>query len=299
MLRRVTRPWAVAALLAITFAAALSAPALAASPSPTATLDLVPGPPAGSWTDLPDDTGPIAASDFYGSGTSSPPGYIDAYGKGWTSTDVDLEDDLFHYTSFFWAAYALGSFKGDAQSDPDRTTFSNISGFGTGAFEVTYPADSDGYASDWIFFAQGDYMAAVAVWDKGVTGHGALLDQTTRQLQMVPEPTSELRNIGYGVLGGILAAALIVAVMGLSGVVIAVVLVRRRSSASRTAAYAVPYRPSIGSQLSDDRRYWWDGQSWHDTATRVPPGAPISPDGTRWWDGTTWREMPSAGGAPA
>lgn len=299
MLRRVGRPWPVAAVLAIVLAGVLSAPALAASPSPTATLDLVPGPPIGSWTDAPDDTGPIAAGDFYGSGTSSPPGYVDAYGKGWTSTDVDLEDDLFHYTSFFWAAYALSSFKSGAQDDPERNTFSTISGFGTGAFEVTYPADSDGYTADWIFFARGDYMAAVAVWDKGVNGHDALLDQARRQLLKVPQPTAELRNIGFGVLGGIVAVALIVAVMGLSGVVIAVVLIRRQNAASHTAAYAVPYGPSLDTQLSADRRYWWDGQSWHDTATRVPPGAAISPDGTRWWDGTTWREMPSAGGAPA
>ena len=298
MLRRVGRPWPVAALLAIVFAAALSAPALAASPSPTATLDLVPGPPAGSWTDSPDDTGPIAAGDFYESDTS-PPGYIDAYGKGWTSTEVDLEDNLFHYTSFFWAAYALGSFKNGAQDDPDRNSFENVSGFGTGAFEVTYPADSDGYRADWIFFARGDYMAAVAVWDAGVTGHDTLIDQATRQLQMVPEPTTELRNIGYGVLGGVLAVVLIVVVMGVSGVVLTVFLVRRHNAAWRTSTYAVPYAPSVAAQLSDDQRYWWDGRSWHDTATRVPPGAPISPDGTRWWDGTTWREMPSAGRAPA
>ena len=300
MLRQVRRPWPAAALLAIGFVTVLGAPALAASPSPTTTLDLVPGPPVGSWTDAADDTGPIASSDFYGSGTSSPPGYVDAYGKGWTSTTVDLEDDLFHYTSFFWATYALGSFKGGAQDDPDRTTFRNVSGFGTGAFEVTYRADADGYTSDWIFFAQGDYMAAVAVWDKGVTGHDALLDQATRQFLMVPEPTTELRNIGYGVIGGAIAIALIVAVMGLSGVVIAVVLVRRQNAASRTEAYAVPYAsPSGGAQLSEDHRYWWDGQSWRDTATQVPPGAPISPDGTRWWDGTSWREMPPAGRTPA
>jgi hypothetical protein len=299
MLRRVRRSWPVAALLAIAYAAVLAGPAFAATPQPAATQDLIPAPPGGSWTDSSDDTGPLSIYDFYGSGASTPPGYVDAYGKGWTATDLGLEDDLLHYTSFFWAAYALGTIKGGAQDDPDRKTYSNISGYGTGAFEVTYPADSDGYTSDWIYFARGDYMAAVAVWDKGVSGHEALVDQATRQLQMVPEPTTEIRNIGYGVLGGMLAVVLIVAVMGLSGVVIAVALVRRRNAASRTPAYAVPYGPSVGAQLSEDRRYWWDGHSWHDTATRIPPGAPISPDGTRWWDGTTWREMPSAGGAPA
>src|SRR6185312_10444081 len=57
---RLTRP--AAAMLAVAFAAAFSAPVLAASPSPTATLDYIPGPPAGSWTDSPDDTGPITPS---------------------------------------------------------------------------------------------------------------------------------------------------------------------------------------------------------------------------------------------
>ena len=49
---------------------------------------------------------------------------------------------------------------------------------------------------------------------------------------MVPEPTAELRNIGYGVLGGILAVALIVAVMGALGRRLAVVLVRRHNATS-------------------------------------------------------------------
>ena len=85
-----------AALLAIAVAASLSVPAIAAGPCATDTASLVPGPPVGSWTDSPDETGPITASDFYGSGTTSPPGYVDAYGRGWTATNVDLEDDLFH-----------------------------------------------------------------------------------------------------------------------------------------------------------------------------------------------------------
>jgi hypothetical protein len=142
-------------------------------------------------------------------------------------------------------------------------------------------------------------MAAVAVWDSGVTGHEVLVEQATRQLSLVPEPNAELRTIGYGVLGGILAVALIVAVMGASAIVLTVFLVRRHNATWRAPIYAVPYASSVSAPLSDDRRYWWDGRSWQDTAARVPPGAPISPDGTRWWDGTAWRDMPSAGGARA
>jgi hypothetical protein len=85
-----------AALVAIAVAASLSVPAIAAGPRATDTASLVPGPPVGSWTDSPDETGPITASDFYGSGTTSPPGYVDGYGRGWTATNVDLEDDPFH-----------------------------------------------------------------------------------------------------------------------------------------------------------------------------------------------------------
>src|SRR5258707_12866245 len=116
MLRRVRRPWPVATLVAVVFAASLSAPALAASPSPTATLDVVPGPPAGSWTDSPDDTGPIAASDFYGSSSSNPPGFVDAYGRGWRATNANLQDNLFHYTSLFLPADGLGWLRDDAQA---------------------------------------------------------------------------------------------------------------------------------------------------------------------------------------
>src|SRR4029077_12533838 len=105
------------------------------------------------------------------------PGFVDAFGKGWYATDLGVSDDLLHYNSVFWADYALDSFRSSSETDADRTTFGSVAGFGSNAFEVTYPADSQGYKSDWIFFVEGDYMAAVVVWDKALTDRYLLIDQ--------------------------------------------------------------------------------------------------------------------------
>jgi hypothetical protein len=47
-------------------------------------------------------------------------------------------------------------------------------------------------------------------------------------------------------------------------------------------------------QLSEDRRWWWDGQAWQSTEQSVPPGAERSEDGSNWWDGTSWRSVPAS-----
>jgi hypothetical protein len=49
--------------------------------------------------------------------------------------------------------------------------------------------------------------------------------------------------------------------------------------------------------LSPDGRFWWDGSTWHDTETSVPPYARRSPDGYYWWDGAQWRVIPPPPGA--
>lgn len=48
------------------------------------------------------------------------------------------------------------------------------------------------------------------------------------------------------------------------------------------------------ADLSDDRRWWWDGERWEDTEQAVPPGRRRSPDGAYWWDGVAWRPVPAA-----
>lgn len=47
-----------------------------------------------------------------------------------------------------------------------------------------------------------------------------------------------------------------------------------------------------GPFLSDDRRWWWDGERWQDTEQLVPPGSQRSGDGAYWWDGASWRPVP-------
>jgi hypothetical protein len=47
-------------------------------------------------------------------------------------------------------------------------------------------------------------------------------------------------------------------------------------------------------RLSDDRRWWWDGEQWVDSALRVPPGARRSDDDQQWWDGVSWRPVPAS-----
>jgi hypothetical protein len=55
--------------------------------------------------------------------------------------------------------------------------------------------------------------------------------------------------------------------------------------------------PSLnpGVLLSSNKRLWWDGIGWQDTATAAPPGAQRSADGHYWWDGETWRTVPQGG----
>lgn len=48
------------------------------------------------------------------------------------------------------------------------------------------------------------------------------------------------------------------------------------------------------AQLSDDRRWWWDGERWRDAEQVVPPGRRRSADGALWWDGVAWRPVPAS-----
>jgi membrane associated rhomboid family serine protease len=202
-----------AVLLSIAIAAALNAPASAASPSTTATSDLIPGPPSGSWTVETDYTGPMTVKDFYGSPTASPPGFSDAYRKEWYQPEVALDDQVVHYNSVVWALYALSSFKVGWQKDPAVTSVRSISGFGDGAFEVTFRANTDGYQWDEIYFAVGDYVGRVSLGATGAIDRGVLRDQSSRQFASLPAATAELRSLRTCVLAAVVGVALVAVIV--------------------------------------------------------------------------------------
>lgn len=270
----------------------------AATAELTATSYLISGPPPGSWT-VSTSTGPMTAKDLYGSTPAFAPGFSDAYRKAWYQPEVSLDDVVVHYDSVVWAAYALSKVKVDTQTDPMATSVRSISGLGNGAFEVTYPADTKGYKWDEIYFAVGDYVGWVSLGATGAIARGALLDQSSRQFVSLPAATAEFRSIRTGLL--VVGVALVTFIAVAVAVALLIVLSQRRPATAGVGLYAVPYGLATvapgGADLSDDRRHWWDGQAWQDTAVRIPPWAQISPDGTQWWDGARWRPMPSAGGA--
>jgi len=271
---------------AVGVACVLLAAQVASVSADALTSDLIPGPPDGSWQVYAEGTGAKTKDDIYGSKASTVSGFVDAYDKSWSNDPAQgLVDRLERFSSVFWASVRLSESRTAARDNKSHSSFKVVSGLGTSAYEVTDPADSQGYLSDTIVMTQGDYVSVVAIAAKSEPDHATLLDQAHRQVAMIPVPKAEYNAIGQGIVSGMVWVAIGAGVltMILAAIVIIVVLRRRRPT----------LQPALAPvSLSPDKRYWWDGTSWQDTSARMPPGVPLSPDGAQWWDGVSWRPRP-------
>jgi hypothetical protein len=254
-----------------------------------ATGDLVPEPSDAAWMVYADGTGVRSAADLFGADASSVRGFVDAYEKTWSQPGQGLYDGLEHYSSLFWSAFRVAELKDGAQADKVHTSYRSVAGFGSAAFEVTEPADAQGYLSDTLVFSQGDYIAFVVVASATTPDHNLVMDQATRQLDKIPAPIAEFNSIGSGALtalewfGGFVALNVLI-----GAVIVAIALVRRRRRRALATGLSL-----AALNLSPDRRLWWDGQNWIDASFQSPPSAQRSPDGAYWWDGVVWRPVPS------
>lgn len=257
-------PRGVAVVIAY-LVAAVAQPVLAAPP----TSDLIPDANF-PWEVDSSQGGPLTAQDIYGDQAGAVKGFVDAYWKVWSQPAQALSDRLERYSSVFWAAYRFGQSEGAAKRNKQHTSFTTVPGYGSGAYEVTNPANADGVSDDVFVFAQGDYLAVMVIAARdGVPDHTALMAQAQAQLATLPEPTAEYNAFGNGVLtailvvGGITVAAALVA-----GLIAFLVLRRGGRPALRTTG---------GITHSPDGHYWWDGAAWR--PGQAPPAPPSPPPG--------------------
>ncbi len=249
----------IAAALAIVAMFAASPPAF----GDTATGDLIPD-ASSPWQLDTARGGALTEKDIYGDKAGSIKGFVDAYVKVWgQAPDQGMADRLERYSSFFSAAYRLGQAQAADKRDTTHSSFRTVPGYGSGAYEVTLPADANGDSSDVLVFAKGDYVAAVSVVrHNGTPDHTALTTQADSQLATLPLPTGEVNAISSGIGTAVLIAVGIALVAAaIVGVVLLVVL---RRAPRRAAAGRVTYSP--------DGHYWWDGTAWRP----VQPPPPTS-----------------------
>lgn len=309
------RVLAAAALLALA-----PATASAATPSPSPSLDsFLAKPPTSDFVQLTSGSfhGEFTAHDWATNSTGASAtetettlnhyGFVDGYGLEWTSTSQRraLIEVVMAFTGGQGAQKILTLLERADKSDSHFVRANTLSGitpsYGVHVFDSTRSVYEDGFG-----FTKGNDVFVLYVASTQDNNLDIATSQAKAQYDGAPDSTipssqwpenAQSANSAAFNAGSIFGVVIVlVLVLGVIGIVVGLVLRSRRRAPAMAQTFAPA--PLSGVQMSPDGNYWYDGQTWRDAATEVPPGAQRSSDGTLWWDGRTWRPAPQAGPPP-
>jgi hypothetical protein len=304
--------------------------AVMASPTPSPSLDsLLAAPPATTFKELPATTAGILEGAFDAktyvtvNGTPDPTndqkamandGFISGFGRTWvqnSSGHVFVEAVL----AFTGGDGATTWMRQNETADKKQSAYKNaltVDGvaayYGAHSYDSVANAYSDGFvvvkgndAYLVIFASRKDDLGNVAS-TQAKKQYDAAPDVTVPRSQW-PQTAVDTNSLAYK-LGRLLPSLIFLVLL----VLVAAFIFRLVQRSRRTAIQATPIygglpvaaaAPVAAVQMSDDRRFWWDGANWRDAEHEVPPAAQRSDDGNFWWDGFNWRPMAGAAGGAA
>lgn len=302
------------ASLAITVVAALASASEAAAaqptPTPTPSLSTMLIAPTGTFTEsqTASQDGPMTATDYAGSNSLAlaelqRDRYVDGYIRSWiaASGQQDIVEEVVAFSGRREAVSWLSTFKSLSAS---QYLVHPITADGVDAYYGNHYADpTQPLYLDSGAFLKGNDFFVVAAESKADDLGDLATTQAKRQYEAAPAysiaPNQWPENAGKTSLtlsalemplaiGG--GAFLVILV--LAGLAVAVVVTRGRPT--QIAALAPATAAPAGPLMSQDGRYWWDGQAWRDATKEAPPDAMRSGDGYYWWDSRSWRPVPPA-----
>jgi hypothetical protein len=301
-----------------------TAPVLAA-PSPAPSLDkILVAPPGTGFVEQPKSAsgsffeGPFDAAGYAQTTATNPTqikqsldedGFMSGFGRTWLSKAGG--NGYVEFVMAFKGAKGAKAWLRQSEvvdkADPNFTDSLTISGIESYYGLRVVDSANKFYAEAFVFVKGNDMLLVSYLSGKNdLATHAST--QATLQFQATPEFTippaqwPEAKASNRALSPAILVGAFLVGVLMIGLVVAAVLLLqaRRRAPQHLVPAYVTPYgaeQVAIAAvQMSDDRRFWWDGAAWRDAEHEVPPAAQRSGDGRFWWDGASWRPV---AGAPA
>lgn len=298
---RLTASPALAAVVLVAFAA----PATAASPSPSPALSTVLIAPGGSYAEStnPQDDGPLDPATYAGSDSLllaelQRDHWVQGYVRTWTDQKHLVVEEIVAFDGHRDAVKWLATFKSESTSQylvRPLTADGVDSYFGGHYANPSKPL----YLDEGVFLKGNDFFSVSAFSQADDLGDVATT-QAKRQFDAAPaysiSPNQWPENAGRSSLN-LSAVVLPLAIGGgaflvllVVGALVVVVVATRRRPPQLVAAPATA--AAEGPLMSQDGRYWWDGQAWRDAAKEAPPDALRSADGYYWWDSRTWRPLP-------